>query len=548
MGYRPTSPDTSPPKPEVDSSTSQPHESALNEAQTARQLEATNRLLRALTEAQTEFIRGSDAQGLFDRLLGVLLDLTSSEYGFIGEVLKDPQGVPYLRTYAITNIAWTDELREQYVRLAPVGMEFRNLRTLFGEVLTTGKYVLSNNPSTDPRGQGVPHGHPPLKAFLGLPFNSSGEMVGMVGIANRPDGYDQAVIDFLEPFLATCCSVILGWRSEQKRRQAEEMLRHREEELRRHRDHLEELVQIRTEKLLRTTQELERQQAQLVQSEKLASVGQLAAGIAHEINNPMGYVMSNLSTLTEYVSAFTRMLQRYREFEVTVSSLLQGPAVEELARLRAFWEQEDLTSILADVKELLNDSLEGSQRVKDIIQSLRTFIREEAGHPQRVDVNKELATTLKMMLWNDPEHRCEVRTDYGQVPAVLGYPTQINQVFTNLLNNAAQAIQEHGEIHVSTQREGDMVVVRISDTGHGMSQEVMGKLFTPFFTTKPPGKGTGLGLSISYGIIARHQGRIEVQSQPGQGTTFVLRFPVAPASLSALQAQSPAASAGGSAS
>jgi signal transduction histidine kinase len=319
------------------------------------------------------------------------------------------------------------------------------------------------------------------------------------------------------------------------------MLRHREEELRKHRDHLEELVQTRTEKLLRTTQELEKQQ-------KFASMGQLAAGIAHEINNPLGYVMSNLSTLTEYVSAFSRMLQRYREFEAYVAPSLQGQAAEELARLRTFWEREELTITLSEVKEVLNESLEGTQRVKDIIQELKKIARDDdVGPPKLVDVNKELADTLKMMRWNDLQNRCEVRTEYGQVPAILGYPTQISQVFTNLLNNAAQAIDKRGEIRIITQREDDMVVVRISDTGHGMSQEVQAKLFTPFFTTKAPGKGTGLGLSISYNIIARHRGRIEVQSQPGQGTTFVLRLPVAPEPLrAALSPKSPAANAGGS--
>jgi two-component system, NtrC family, sensor kinase len=544
LGHRPTSPDTLTLQSEVDQPERDGGKPFIEGAAAEQQLELSNRLLRALTQAQTEFIRGSDAPGLFNRLLGVLLELTSSEYGFIGEVHYDAKGDPFLRTYAITNIAWTDELREQFERLTPQGIEFRNLKTLFGAVLTTRKFVLSNTPSTDPRAGGVPPGHPPLKAFLGLPFNSGGEMVGMVGIANRPGGYSQEVIGFLEPLLATCCSVILSWRSEQQRRRAEEMLRHREEELRKHRDHLEELVQTRTEKLLRTTQELERQQ-------KFASMGQLAAGIAHEINNPLGYVMSNLSTLTEYVSAFSRMLQRYREFEAFVAPGLQGQAAEELARLRTFWEREELTITLSEVKEVLNESLEGTQRVKDIIQELKKIARDDdVGPPKLVDVNKELADTLKMMRWKDLESRCEVRTEYGQVPAVLGYPTQINQVFTNLLNNAAQAIDAlRGEIRISTQREDDMVVVRISDTGVGMSPEVQAKLFTPFFTTKAPGKGTGLGLSISYNIIARHRGRIEVQSQQGQGTTFVLRLPVAISPLSGAQpVHGPALTLGGSTS
>ncbi|MBN1208589.1 MAG: GAF domain-containing protein [Myxococcaceae bacterium] len=498
-----------------------------------QRLESTNRLLRALTEAQTEFIRGSDAQGLFNRLLGVLLELTDSEYGFIGEVLYAPEGVPYLRTYAITNIAWTGELREVYARQAPLGMEFRNLRTLFGAVMTSGKHVLSNNPSADPRSGGVPPGHPPLRAFLGLPFNSGGELVGMVGIANRPGGYDQGVIDFLQPFLATCCSVILGGRSEQQRRQAEETLRHREEELRRHRDHLEELVQVRTEKLLRTTKELERHQ--LSHQEKLIALGELAGTIAHEINSPMGYVMSNLSMLTRYIASLERMLQRYREFEQSVGAHLQGPQAEALASLRTLWEQENLNTVLADVQDLLGETQEGTQRVKDIIQSLKQRMQhqKEEAYPQLVDLNKELATALKMMAGDALEGRCEVRTAYGEVPPILGFPIEISQVFTHLLSNAAGAIADRGEIRVTTKQEGEMVVVSISDTGHGMPPEVQARIFTPFFTTRPPGRGTGLGLAISYNIISRHHGRIEVQSQPGQGTTFTLRLPAAPEALRA---------------
>jgi signal transduction histidine kinase len=489
-----------------------------------QELQASNRLLQALTVAQQEFIQGSDAHSLFDKLLEVLLQVTGSEYGFIGEVLRDPQGQPYVQSYAVTNIAWTDELREYYDRYISKGLEFRNLHSLFGAVLRTGEPVIANSPATDPRRGGLPHGHPAMHAFLGLPFKSGEELVGMVGIANRPGGYDSTVIEFLQPLLATCCGIILGWRSEQRRRQAEELLRQREEELQRHRDHLEEQVQLRTTKLLRTTQELEKRQVQLIHSERMASLGLLASGVAHEINNPLGYITSNLATLTEYVSVFTQLLRLHQELEAALGPDLPAPAAELLARIQALREQEELEYLLGDVDELLHDSRVGAQRVKEIVHNLRAFVREDSGHQQLVDVNKELATTLKIV-WNELKYRCEVRCDYGQVPPVLGHPTQLNQVFTNLLLNAAQAIPVRGEVRVTTTHEAGEVLVHIADTGHGMTPEVLSKLFTPFFTTRPAGKGTGLGLSISQDIVTRHQGRIEVRSQPGEGSTFTLRLP-----------------------
>jgi two-component system NtrC family sensor kinase len=489
-------------------------------------LQVSTRLLQALTEAQLEFIQGSDTHGLFNKLLAVLLDLTSSEYGFIGEVHQDPEGKPFLRTHAITNIAWTDEMRVQYAKQIPQGIDFRNLRSLFGAVLTSGEPVIANEPATDPRRCGIPPGHPPLRAFLGLPFKSGEEMVGMVGIANRPDGYGPEVVEFLQPFLTTCCSIILGWRSERQRRQAETLLRQQEEELRRHRDQLAELVQSRTEKLRHTTQALEERQAQLVQAERMASLGHLVAGIAHEINNPLGYMTSNLATLTQYLSVFTELLENYRQLTASVGPSLQGAPAELLARIQSLQEEEDLDYLLGDVHDLLRDSREGAQRVADIVQSLRAYVRDDSGQAELVDVNRELATTLKVV-WNQLKYRSEVRCDYGQVPPILGNPAQLNQVFTHLLLNAVQAIDQRGLIHVSTSLEGSEVVVRIADTGHGMTPEVLSRIFTPFFTTRSSGQGVGLGLSISSGIISRHHGRIEAQSQPGQGSTFIVRLPVA---------------------
>jgi signal transduction histidine kinase len=252
----------------------------------------------------------------------------------------------------------------------------------------------------------------------------------------------------------------------------------------------------------------------------------MAAGVAHEINNPVSYVMSNLGTLDEYVSVLAPLLQLQRELMDE-----PGPATEEarrelVERMREQWKQGDVDFILGDMPEMIQESQAGTRRIQEITQSLRAFAREDSGAPQLVDVNAELSSTLKMV-WNELKYKCEVKRDFGALPPISFHPTQLAQVFTNLLVNAAQAIETRGEIRIRTRHEGNDVVVEIADTGKGMTQETLSKLFTPFFTTKPRGQGTGLGLSVSYGIITRHKGRIDVQSEPGKGSTFIVRLPVA---------------------
>lgn len=191
----------------------------------------SNHLLEAISKAQSQFIANVDSKVLFDDLLGDLLALTQSEYGFIGEVFHDPDGKPYLKSRAITNIAWNVETRALYEKHAATGLEFRNLNSLFGAVLTTGMEVISNSPSTDPRRCGIPEGHPPLKSFLGLPFYKSGQMIGMIGIANRSEGYAHALVAFLQPFTTTCANIIAAHNIDRQRRDAENALRKSSEKL-----------------------------------------------------------------------------------------------------------------------------------------------------------------------------------------------------------------------------------------------------------------------------------------------------------------------------
>jgi signal transduction histidine kinase len=338
-------------------------------------------------------------------------------------------------------------------------------------------------------------------------------------VTDRPQHYEARVIRS-GPDEAVCIV-----RNITERKLTEQRLQQQEEELRRHRDHLEDLVQSRTEKLQQATRELEERQVQLIQAEKLASLGQMAAGVAHEVSSPVGYVLSNLGTLAQYAEALTPLLRLQRELLDTPASAPPETRQALLERMREQWSQEDVGNILEDLPALLRESREGARRIKEIVQSLRMFAREDSGVPQLADINTELEATLRMV-WNELKYKCTVTRDLQPLPPLRCHPTQLSQVFTNLLINAAQAIETRGEIHVRTHLEGREVVVRISDTGKGMTPATLSKLFTPFFTTKPRGQGTGLGLSVSQSIIARHQGRIEVESELGKGTTFTIRLPL----------------------
>jgi signal transduction histidine kinase len=283
----------------------------------------------------------------------------------------------------------------------------------------------------------------------------------------------------------------------------------------------EEALQDSATRLEQAHRQLQENQAQLVQTEKMAALGLLAAGVAHEINNPVGFVMSNLGSLADYVRVFKKLLEA---FEVLSASKTDADRTAALARIEAIRREEDLPFILQDIDSLMRESLDGANRVKEIIQALRSFARPDETERVEVNLNEGVEATLKVV-WNEIKYKCRVNRKYGTLPAIPCYPGQLNQVFLNLLLNAAQAIPEKGEITIETAAEDGHVVIRVSDTGVGIPPENIQKLFTPFYTTKPVGKGTGLGLSISYGIVRKHHGTIEVRSEVGKGTTFTVRLP-----------------------
>jgi hemerythrin-like metal-binding protein len=253
-------------------------------------------------------------------------------------------------------------------------------------------------------------------------------------------------------------------------------------------------------------------QQQLLQSEKMAAIGQLAAGVAHEINNPVGFVNSNLGTLKTYVSKLLDLIGAY-----------ENGTPEEISTAR---KKADLDFLREDLPSLLSESQEGLSRVTKIVQDLKDFSHVDQAEHQRADLNAAIESTLNVV-WNEIKYKAEIVRELGDIPPVECVPAQINQVFMNLLVNAAQAIEHQGKIFVRSGTENKQVWFEIEDTGQGMTEEIQNRIFEPFFTTKPVGKGTGLGLSISYDIIVKkHGGSMDVRSTPGKGTCFRLWLPL----------------------
>ena len=274
------------------------------------------------------------------------------------------------------------------------------------------------------------------------------------------------------------------------------------------------------ENLQKTSAELQQAQAQAFQQEKLASIGQLAAGVAHEINNPMGFISSNLTTMDKY-------MQKLRAFETAVIETVQNRGdLETVALLNDVRAKMKIDFILNDLHTLLEESQDGAQRVRCIVRDLKSFSHEDEALCKPFCINECLDSTLNMAR-NEIKYIADVELDYDPaLPLLNCYPQKLNQVFMNLLVNAAHAIEGHGTIRVKTFSEGGDIVVCISDTGRGIAPENLTRIFEPFFTTKEVGKGTGLGLSISYDIIKKHGGKLTVESEVGTGTTFTVRLPL----------------------
>ncbi|PID58862.1 hypothetical protein CSB45_02360 [candidate division KSB3 bacterium] len=301
-------------------------------------------------------------------------------------------------------------------------------------------------------------------------------------------------------------------------------LRRSGEELERWTGTLENRVQERTQEIERKNQRLtellekmQNMQKQLVHSEKMASLGQLVAGIAHEINNPVNFISSNMRPLKEYISAIKALLLEYEQHS--------DPGREHGERLRILKADMEFDFLIEDLDDLIEDVEHGAIRIKRIVQALRNFSRLDEAELQTVDIHESLDTTLNL-LGHIYGSRIVVHKEYGQIPPVECYAGQLNQVFMNLLANAGQSIARTGNVWIVTSHDGTSLSVVIRDDGEGIPADTLPKIFDPFFSTKDVGEGTGLGLSISYGIIEKHQGEMTVESKPGEGSQFKISIPL----------------------
>ena len=286
------------------------------------------------------------------------------------------------------------------------------------------------------------------------------------------------------------------------------------------RKRVEEALRVNIERLTELNHQLEDTQSQLLQSEKLASMGQLAAGVAHEINNPIGFIGSNLCSLKGQVDDLLTVLEAYRRAE---PALADAPA-HLLNAIERAKSAADLDFLRGDMGKLIDESLDGVHRVKTIVENLKDFSRVDKGEWQLANLESGLESTLNIA-WNEIKYKAEVSRDYLGLPEIECIPAQLNQVFLNLMINAAHAIDERGIITLRTGFDENRVWVEVADNGKGIRPEHLNKIFEPFFTTKPLGQGTGLGLSLAYGIIQRHHGRLEVRSELGKGTVFRVTLP-----------------------
>lgn len=414
--------------------------------------------------------------------------LTNSGIGFL-HFVNDDQETLELVTWTTNALKGCTAVHDSHYPISQAG--------IWADCFRQKRPAVFNDYAGHTQKQGLPKGHAPLHRLISVPVIEGGVVRMMMGVGNKPTNYEDIDVQALQ---------LIGndlWRVARRKR-------------------VEMQLQQRIAELGALNARLTDTQGQLMQSEKLSAIGQLAAGIAHEINNPVGFVYSNMSTLSDYVNDLLAIDSLYSEMEDQVA----GIAPELVERARALKLACDHAFVVSDLRQLLRESTEGLERVKTIVQDLKDFSRTGETGWDWADLHKGLQSTLNIVR-NEIKYKAEIVQDLGTLPLVRCIPAQINQVFMNLLVNAAQAIVSRGQITLRSGVDGEFVWLTVQDDGCGIAPDKLKRIFEPFYTSKPVGKGTGLGLALAWGIMQRHQGAIEVQSTPGKGSCFTVRLPMA---------------------
>ncbi|MDJ0635651.1 MAG: CBS domain-containing protein [Xenococcaceae cyanobacterium MO_188.B29] len=560
-------------------------------------MQKSNRLLQAISWIQTTFLAEVEPEILFDGMLDRLLELTESEYGFIGEILfkadgsplmeegyMKVRGSPYLKTHAITNIAWNEETRAFYAENAPKGMEFHNLQTLFGAVIVTGKPVIANSPSTDPRRGGLPDGHPPLSAFLGVPFYKDKEMVGMVGIANRDGGYDEAMVDYLQPFLATSSRIIEAYQNNHQKQQAEAKILEQAALL----DVATDAIMVRgldhrilfwnqgAEKLYGWTkaEALKQDANELLYQESLTKLNEIQQGVKEKgewqgqlnqvtkagkkivvesrwtlvkdrAGNPSSYLVVN-TDITEKKQLEAQFLRTQRlESLGTLASGIAHDLNNILAPILGFSRllPLKLTNVDEQTKGFFQIIETNAKRGTALVKQILTFARGLEGDRGTIQIRHLISEIRKIIAETFPK---TIELEIGapkNLWTVNGDINQLHQVLMNLAVNARDAMPDGGKLIINAEnftvddnfawvhldaKEGNYVLITVADNGTGISPQIIDRIFEPFFTTKEIGQGTGLGLSTVMGIVKSYDGFIDVVSDTNpetQGTQIKVFLP-----------------------
>lgn len=418
-----------------------------------RQVRIMHSQLQAINELRATYIDLSfDRKMYFDYLLKSLLQLTQSGYGFIGEIKTDEQNNPYLKTYSLTDISWNEETKAFYQKYKTLGLEFKNLNTLFGHVIRSEQPLITNEPQKHPSSSGLPKGHPPLNAFMGLPIYFAGKMIAMVGLANKENGYEQTDYLNIKEYLQV----------------AGEMINAHQKQV-----------------------ELEQQQKMTNHSAKLASIGEMAAGVVHEINNPLTIVKSNVKFIKD-------ILNRSGNLSIEVSEKIQKVNI-------------------------------ATERIIEIVKGLRNFSRSDESQFTQFDFTQLIEETVGLVreIYSKDGITLTYENNIVEQIHYFGNRGRIQQVLMNLITNAKDATEgkDLRNIEVRFDQKTNSYLLSVKDNGSGIPEELKAKIFEPFFTTKDANKGTGIGLAMVQSIIREHQGQIIIDSALNQGSEFQIEFP-----------------------